>query len=353
MSTNTSDTIRVGVIGTGFGGVVQVPGFWRSPGVELVAVTSGREERARAIGRQYGLAAYSDYRRMLDEQELDLVSVTTPPYLHHEMVMAALERGRNVLCEKPLAANLGQAREMLAAAERAGVVHAVDHEFRYLPARLKLKELVDQGYLGELKVARVTGLNDMWHNRPWNWVMQREKSGGILQAQGSHLIDSLHWWFGPIIEVGAQLDTLVRSRPTASGEWRACDAEDQVAALLRLANGAEVSYLISGGVRPGQNRVEAYGSEGTLVIDESRLLGARGSGALEPIELSTSLPKLEPGDDFRLAPFLAFLERFLPRLRGERAEAVAGFGEGVAVQAVMDALRQSDADKRFVPVEQV
>lgn len=351
---STRNSIRVGVIGTGFGGVVQLPGFRRSPGVELVAVASGRQERARELGERYGIAGYADYRRMLDEQELDLVSVTTPPYLHHEMVMAALERGRNVLCEKPLAANLGQAREMLATAETAGVVHAVDHEFRYLPARLKMKQLVDEGYLGELKMVRVTGLNDTWHNRPWGWIMEKEKCGGILQAQGSHLIDSLHWWFGPIVEVGAQLDTLLTSRPTEGGEWRRCDAEDQVAALLRMANGAHVNYLISGSIRPGQNRVEAYGSEGTLIIDESRLLGARGTDEPRPIDPGTSLPKLEQGDDFRLAPFLAFLERFLPRLRGEPApETVAGFQEGVAVQAVMDAMRQSDAEKRFVQVEPV
>ena len=351
---STTPPIRVGVIGTGFGGLVHLPGFQRAPGVQLVAVASGREERAREVGQQLGIPAYADYRRMLDEHDLDLVSITTPPYLHHEMALAAIERGRNVLCEKPLAANLAEAREMLAAAERAGVVHAVDHEFRYLPARLKMKELVDEGYLGELRTVRVTGLNDMWLSRPWGWVMEKSKSGGILQAQGSHLIDSLHWWFGPIVEVGAQLDTLEKSRPVhGTDEWRPCDAEDQVAALLRLANGALVHYLISGAVRPGQNRVEAYGSEGTLVIDEARLLGARGSDPLEQIDLSAALPKLEPGDDFRLAPFLAFLDRFLPQLRGERPPEVAGFREGVAVQAVMDAMRQSDVESRFVPVEQV
>jgi predicted dehydrogenase len=217
-----------------------------------------------------------------------------------------------------------------------------------------MKQLVDEGYLGELKMVRVIGLNDMWQNRPWGWIMEKSKQGGILQAQGSHLIDSLQWWFGPIVEVGAQLDTLLTSRPTESGEWRACDAEDQVAALMRFANGAPVNYLISGSIRPGQNRFEAYGSEGTLIIDESKLLGARGTDAPREIEPGTSLPKLEAGEDFRLAPFLAFLERFMPRLRGEPApEMVAGFREGVAVQAVMDAMRQSDEEKRFVAVEAV
>src|SRR4029079_2059959 len=125
---STSQKIRVGVIGTGFGGLVQVPGFVKRPDVELVAIASEREKRAKEFGERFGVAGYGDYRRMLEEQELDLVSVTAPPYLHHEMVMAARAKGRSVLCEKPLAANLGEAREMLAAAEKAGVIHAVDHE---------------------------------------------------------------------------------------------------------------------------------------------------------------------------------------------------------------------------------
>src|SRR5690349_8626218 len=120
--------LRVGVIGTGFGSLVQIPAFQRTPGVDVVAVASGHEARARQVATRFGLAAaYGDYRQMLAEQELDLVSIVTPPYLHHEMALAAFERGFNVLCEKPFAMHLGQAREMLRAARAAGVVAAVDH----------------------------------------------------------------------------------------------------------------------------------------------------------------------------------------------------------------------------------
>jgi predicted dehydrogenase len=349
--------LRVGVIGTGFGSLVQIPGFQRIPGVEVVAVASGREQRARQVAAKFGLrAAYGDYRQMLSDQELDLVSIVTPPYLHHEMTLAAVERGFNVLCEKPFAMHLGQAREMVSAARAAGVVAAVDHEFRYLPARLKLKELVEAGYLGEVRTARVVALADMLMGtaqRPWSWWSEQEKGGGILGAIGSHLIDSLSWWLGPIVEVAARLDTFVTSRPLPrSDEWRPVTSDDQVTALFRLASGAQATYIVSGVTRPGQSRFELYGSEGTLIIDDARLLGARDASAPEEIPLP-ALPPLNQGDDFRIAPFLLFLERFLPWLRGETTASVASFDDGLYVQAVMDAIHQSSDEGRFVQVESI
>ena len=351
-----SSTIRVGVIGTGFGSLVQIPGFQRSPGVEVVAVASGREARAGEVAEQFGLAeAYGDYRQMLAEQELDLVSIVTPPYLHHEMALAVAERRRHVLCEKPFALNLGQAREMLAAAERAGVVHGVDHEFRYLPARARMKELIDEGYLGEVRLIRVTALTPMLLDpggRPWSWWSEREKGGGLLGAWGSHLIDTLSWFFGPIVDVAAQVDTFVPRRPLPDGsEWREVAADDQVAVLFRLANGASATYLISGLGHPSQDRLEAYGSEGTLIIEGAELFGARGGAKLEPIGLQPG-PELRPGDDGRISPFLSFLERFLPQVRGEAGGDVATFRDGVYVQAVMDAIHQSADEGRFVKVEE-
>jgi predicted dehydrogenase len=352
---SVASKIRVGVIGTGFGALTQIPGFQRSAGVEVVAVTSGREQRARQVAAKFGIGAgYSDYRQMLAEQQLDLVSIATPPALHHEMALAAVGHGCAVLCEKPFALDLAQAREMLAAAERAGVVHAVDHEFRYLPARARLKELVEQGYLGELRTVRINALSDILidaASRRWIWWSDRAQGGGILGAFGSHLIDSLSWWFGPIVEVSAQLDTFVTQRQLAgSKEWREVTADDQAVALFRLANGAQATFFLSGVTRPGQSRFEAYGSEGTLIGDGDRQLGARGKAALEPIELAAG-PALQPGDDFRISPFISFLERFLPTLRGTSDQQVASFRDGVYVQAVMDAMHQSNDEGRTVRVE--
>src|SRR6266545_8135839 len=111
--------VRVGVIGTGFGANVQVPGFKCVSGVEVVAITSAHLDRAQAVAAQHAIPhAYDDYREMLRDLELDLVSVVSPPYLHHEMTLAALEAGAHVLCEKPFAMDLGEALAMRDAADQ-------------------------------------------------------------------------------------------------------------------------------------------------------------------------------------------------------------------------------------------
>ena len=108
----TTKPLRIGVIGVGFGTVVQIPGF-QSEGVEVAAVCARRQERADKAAADFNIpAAYTDYHKMLQEADIDAVSVVTPPALHHEMVMAALDAGKHVLCEKPFAMDQVQARGM-------------------------------------------------------------------------------------------------------------------------------------------------------------------------------------------------------------------------------------------------
>src|SRR3954451_1362770 len=283
----SSQPVRVAVIGTSFASAVQIPGFQLLPGVDVVAVASAREERAAQAAEKFGIPnAYGDWRKMLDEVECDLVSIVTPPYLHHEMTLATIARGRHVFCEKPFASNVAQAVEMVQAAERSGLVHAVDHEFRYRPARARLKELIDGGHLGEPRVIRwgwLLGMLAEPRSMAWTWWSERSKNGGILGALGSHLIDSLLWWFGDITEVTAQLNTFVTRRPTQDGtSWDEVTADDNVALLLRFASGARCTVDLSGVARPGRLLLEAYGTDGAIAIeDDERLLMATGKGGWE------------------------------------------------------------------------
>lgn len=348
--------VRVAVIGTSFASAVQIPGFQQLPGVEVVAVASAREERARQAAAKFGIPrAYGDWRALLDEVECDLVSIVTPPYLHHEMTLAAIERGRHVFCEKPFALDVQQAVEMVQAAERAGLVHAVDHEFRYRPARSRVKELVDAGHLGEPRVIRwgwLAGMLAEPTGRAWNWWSEREKGGGWFGAIGSHLIDSLLWWFGDVVEVSAQLTTFVRRRPTADGKrWGEVTADDDVALLLRFASGARCTVDLSAVTRPGRILLEAFGSEGALAIEEDqRLLAARGTGGWEQAEIPSRLVREVPGDP-RLGPFVELAERVVTRVRGGSGPDFADFRQGLRVQAVMDAAHESAREGRAVRVE--
>ncbi|TMQ62439.1 MAG: Gfo/Idh/MocA family oxidoreductase, partial [Candidatus Eisenbacteria bacterium] len=128
--------IRVLLIGTGFGAQVHAPGFASNRAFKLAGVASGNLENARRVAAEFAIPyATDDWKRMLDEADADLVSIATPVDQHYPMARAALERGRHVLCEKPFAMNLAEARELSSLAAAKGVVHVVNHEFRHFPAR--------------------------------------------------------------------------------------------------------------------------------------------------------------------------------------------------------------------------
>jgi predicted dehydrogenase len=349
--------VRIAVIGTSFASGVQIPGFQLLPGVEVVAVASAREERAAQAAEKFGIPnAYGDWKRMLDEVECDVVSIVTPPYLHHEMALATIKRGRHVFCEKPFAMNLAEGIEMVQAAERSGLVHGVDHEFRYRPARARLKELVDAGHFGEPRLIRwgwLLGMLAEPNSRAWSWWSERSKGGGIFGALGSHLIDSLLWWFGDIEEVTAQLGTFISHRPMPDGKGTGeVTADEDVAVLLRFASGARCTVDLTGAARPGRLLLEAYGSAGALAIeDDERLLTATGTGGWEPAEIPSRLVRQVAGDP-RLAPFVELAERLVTRVRGGETAEFADFRQGLRVQAVMDAAHLSADERRTVRVEQ-
>ncbi len=348
--------VRVAVIGTSFASAVQIPGFQLLPGVEVVAVASARAERAALTAEKFGIpGAYDDWRKMLDEVDCDLVSIVTPPYLHREMALATIERGRHVFCEKPFASNVAEAVEMVQVAERSGLVHAVDHEFRYRPARSCFKELVDAGHLGEPRVIRwgwLLGMLSEPNSRAWSWWSERSKGGGIFGALGSHLIDSLLWWFGDIEEVTAHLGTFIKERPLPDGKSSGVVTGDEdVSLMLRFASGARCTVDLTGYARPGRLLLEAFGSKGALAIEEDeRLLTATGTGPWTPAEIPDRL-KREAAGDPRLAPFVEFAERLVTRVRGGEAPGFPDFRQGLRVQAVMDAAHLSNDERRTVKVE--
>src|SRR5882724_2498068 len=141
--------LRVVILGTGFGRSVQAVAFQRHEGFELAGIAGSRLEKTQAIATELGIPkASADWRALIAEVKPDLVSVVTPADLHHPMVMAALEGGSHVLCEKPTALHRHQAAEMRDQAATLGRVAGMNHEFRFFPARRYALELVRQGAIG-------------------------------------------------------------------------------------------------------------------------------------------------------------------------------------------------------------
>jgi predicted dehydrogenase len=348
MPSTSGGLLRVGVIGTGFGASVHVPAFKAAPDFEVVAIVSRHRANAERVAREHAIGwAGDDYRAMLRQVDLDAISIAVPGGLHREMVLDAAETGLHILCEKPFATSLEQAREMLAAVRNAGVGHAVNHEFRMMPARQAFRRMVADGFLGTpYEVRAVLDLGMLLNpSRKWTWWADRQQYGGMLQAMTSHMIDFLLWTFGDIAYLSGRLDTFIRNRPAADGGSREVTADDANAALVRFASGASGLVLVSGVSRVPRSIVEAHGSDGSLSIDNNRLLAAREPGQLEPIEIAAL-------DGQGTVPLMvAYLSHVARVFRGEPDVEVATFEQGVRVQAVMDAIfESSDAGATRVQV---
>jgi predicted dehydrogenase len=287
-----TEKIRVGVVGSGFGATVLVPGWQQCAGAEVVAIASARRARAEAVAAEAGIPyATDDYQDLL--ARVDLVGVATPPMLHYPMVLAAVGAGKHVLCEKPFAASAQEARAMTAAAEAAGVVHAVDHEFRFTPVRLHLSALLEAGYVGEPFLVRAADLSDrVLRGRQEAWWYSRAAGGGLFGAAGSHYVDALCQWVGDVAAVATTLDTaLLRHAARPKGLPAEMSADDTVGLLLRFANGAQGTLHLTGLAQAPHRRVELYGTGGALVLeDDARVLGARDGAPLAEIPPARRAP---------------------------------------------------------------
>ncbi|HZT07171.1 MAG TPA: Gfo/Idh/MocA family oxidoreductase [Chloroflexota bacterium] len=344
--------VRVGIIGTGFGAAVQAPGFRCVDGAELVAVASSRIQRAQAVAQEFRLPhAFDDYRAMLRSVPLDLVSITAPPYLHREMTLAALEAGAHVLCEKPMAMNADEANEMLRKAERSGLVHAIDFEFRYIPARAALTRLLAAGAIGEPILVRVADLVHARVDQPYGWFFDRARGGGLLQAIGSHYIDAVRLWLGPIASVTADLRAVRAERPRDDGGGHErVTADDTASVSLRLERGIfgriDLSVCAPGGYR----RTEIFGSQGVLTLEGTKLYRGADSGSEEVAPEAEDQGRLE---DPRLGPFVELAQRVVDRINGRDGRPFPTFSDGLAVQRVMDAIHRASDEGREVRISEV
>ncbi|MCA1592954.1 MAG: membrane dipeptidase [Acidobacteria bacterium] len=295
------EKIGIGIIGTGFARSTQIPGFRACAGVHVSAIASGQRENAERVAREFEIPfATGNWREIVARDDVDLVSIVTPPSTHAEMTLAALDAGKAVLCEKPMALNAVETERMRRRAAEANLLALVDHELRFLPARRRMREMILAGELGRVRHAKFLFRADSRANvaRVWDWWSDREAGGGVLGAIGSHAVDTLHWLLGTrVSHVSATLATHVSERhDKQAGGMRRVTTDDEAALLLNFADsdatqGATGVVALSV-VEPGEPKhcVEVFGSEGALKIEGSgELFRARvGAGAWETVETASA-----------------------------------------------------------------
>jgi predicted dehydrogenase len=348
----TKDTIGIGIIGTGFARTTQLPAFRACEGARLAAVASGRRENAESAAREFGIAhVEDDWRALVGREDVDLVSIVTPPSTHAEMALAALAAGKAVLCEKPMAMSAEETERMCAAARDAFAL--IDHELRFLPARRLMRELIQGGEVGRVRHAKFAFRSDSRADasRPWNWWSDAGAGGGVLGAIGSHAVDTLHWLLGArVSHVSAELTTHVRERPDEAGGARPVTTDDEALMLLHFKGGATehaTGAVALSMVEAGQfaHTVEVFGSEGALKIEGGgELWRARaGEGAWRRVE-TEGAPLAEGMRDSEWSRgFTLFAREIVAALREGRrtVEGAATFDDGHRIQLVLDAARNA------------
>ena len=364
------------VVGTGFGLFTHVRAL-RDAGFEVRAIVGRDLEKTRTRGAPLGIPlASNDLEKVLaDDPAIRLVTVATPPHAHYTPVMQAIAAGRHVVCEKPFAKDLAQAREMLDAAEKAGVIHALGAEFRFDSAQALLARVVQSGVIGDpLMFHRIYQQPGGDQSEPLaDWWTDANQGGGFLGAFGTHMIDQALTTVGPIARVSAVLRKLSTGRPAmTSDDYYTIQFETRSGCMGLI----EAALCFPG---PFVMSTKVAGTTGAAWIQSGAAFGdpeqvwvqdANGARQVEmPAELVN--PHVEPfpigelvqtemdrwhSQGFDVAPYAKLFGQVKARIEGRSPplpEPAGDFRDAAAGQAVLDAARQSNAERRWIDVESV
>ena len=354
--------MKAGVIGTSYGRV-HIIGL-QAAGLDVVAVCQRNQDEARAVANQYGIPRiYADWEVLVASPDLDLVTIAAPPHLHLPMTKKALRLGKHVICEKPLARTVEEARLMVRLAREARGRAMIGFNWRFTAGMQKMKTLVDQGFLGRLLHATGAWYGQRYADAaaPLSWRNERELAGvGALGDAGVHVIDALRWLGGEFRQVSGMTGIAYPGRELVPGKPLSID--DHCGFLGILDSDAHVTVTLSRVAR-GTNfhRYELFGTDGALSYEFHRdetgwatgsLSWVHGHGAWEPVPLS--LPSSEPPpSDFSerigRATF-APLARVLLDAVAHGREVSPSFSDGLRAQAVAEAVLQSAEEEAWVTV---
>ena len=374
--------IKVGVVGTGFIGRVHVESLRRLGNVEVAGVAGSSEERAQRFADELNIEwAAGDYRELLEDPGIQAIHICTPNSLHFEQTMAAFSAGKHVVCEKPLAANIDEAKQMLAAANDSGLLHCTVYNVRGYPQVQNMRRLCEGGYFGDVWLVRGTYSQDwLLHDTDWNWRVSEGPSRAFADI-GTHWCDLAEHITGlRISSLSASLQTFVtrRKKPQGSVEtfqgktFRpeefteiSVDTEDFASVAFRMGDrtrGTMTASQISAG-RKNQIAIEISGSQASAMWDGERpeelWIGRRDrpselhlkDGALFPdlARTYTEIPGgLSEGWD---ATFKQVFRRFYAALAGAPGPAdYPTFEDGLRQMQIIDAVLASNCSGAWTPV---
>lgn len=335
------------VVGTGFGCRIHVPAL-RAAGFDVVGLVATRPDRLERKALEAGIPAwFTDLDEAIEKTGAKLVTVATTPATHASIALKAIAHGCHVLCEKPFAFDAAEGHALLDAAEAAGIVHMVAHEFRWLPERALFGRTIAEGLIGEPRFLVLDQFIPFCADpeaRLPKWWFDKESGGGWLGAGGSHLIDQIRAWLGDFRSLSANL-MVVSDRKDV--------ADDSYSMRFLMENGVEGSMQQTAGAW-GQAATlwRCAGSKGTVWLDAGKVMVADKSGTRalpmpDDLALPPPPPAADPGSSarhshFEIGPFTRLCEALRDAIEGGRVVGPT-FRDGLASMQVLDAMRASAA----------
>jgi predicted dehydrogenase len=339
--------IRLGIVGINYGRLVHLPAFRTDPRCEVVALAGSDAGRTAEAAKAASVPkSYGNWRALVDDKDIDAITIATMPALQAEIAIEALKRSKPVFAEKPMASTLTDARAMLQAAKESGLPTGIDFNFTEIMVWHRAKAMLDAGAIGRLRHIAVH-----WHvenyaiqMRMRNWKTVRDDGGGVLGNFISHCFHYLEWFAGPIAGLSARVSGL----PGDS------DLETTVAMAMQLQSGTACSLSMScASFRGTGHHIEFFGEDGTLMLhnptaDYMRgfaLTYAKRPGAMESIPVDD--PADAPHPDGRIAPVSRLAKKFFDAIEGG-PQTAPGFAEGYRVQRLIDAAKRAHAQGQWL-----
>lgn len=370
----TKPRLNIGLIGTGFMGKAHVFGFTSAPRVfeldydlHLHTVADITPEAAARAARTLGFArSTADWRTIIADPQIDLVSITAPNALHKEMSLAAIAAGKHVYCEKPLAPLAADALEMALAAEARGVKTQVGFNYLCNPMLALARDMIAAGELGEIRGYRGIHCEDYMADANGPYTFRHDPAGGGALADiGSHALATAEFLCGPIARVMGDCITMIGERPDGRGGRRAVTTDDVGRAFLRFGNGAtgsiEGNWIATG--RKMQHDFEVYGTKGALAFSQEHFnvlnyfstADARGRHGFRRIEAGPDHPPyglfcVAPGHQLGFNDLKAIeVAGYVNAIAGKAPEPF-NFRKGLRIQTLVETIQASSREGRWLEV---
>ena len=369
------ETIGVGLIGTGYMGKCHAlawnavkPVFGDGPRPRLVHLGEATAELAAQRAAEFGFARSSgDWRQVIADPEVEVVSITTPNAFHAEMAVAALEAGKHVWCEKPMAVGFAEAERMAAAAKASGKVAGLGYNYIQNPVIRHIKRLLAEGTIGAVNHVRFEMDEDFMADPEalFYWKSEKSSGYGALDDFGVHPLSLIHYLFGKVERVMAHLSKPYADRPLKAGGRRAVETYDIASILFELGGGISGVMALdrSAWGRKGRIAMQIMGSKGTIAYDQERfnefqLYAASDRATEQGFRTVLTAPSHPPYDRFIPAPGhgLGFNElkiiechELLNAIAGKPAQ-IIGFAEGIEIERTVHAMAKSHELGQWVGV---